>query len=133
MIKQIVDQINFYNARLFDVFLTGPLRIYLSQFVKNEQQKRFLLIWGIMNILFNGYNYLHYDEKSLTIPINVINTYNDPIKGKPQLHRLFLLLVMYPMDIHILLTNDFDTIPRILYTLMIIFGFIYNAYNFVNY
>ena len=56
--------INFFNSnnsnniRLIDVFITGPLQIYISTLLKNKYFKYFMLITGVLNITFNGYVFL---------------------------------------------------------------------------
>ena len=95
--------------------------------------KAYLFLEGIATILFNGYNYLHYDKKVLTLPVKLLNTYNDPVKGKPQLHRLYNLLIMYPISLYIIMTTKFDNVSLFLYILLVVAGFIYNSYNYLNY
>ena len=134
MIKQSVDYIDSINSRLFDVFLTGPMRIYLSQFVKNKTLKLYLLLEGIFVILFNTHNYLHFDKKNSPFSIDFLIKYNHPIKGKPQLHRLYNLFVMYPIHIYIMATSNFTKIQLFLFLFVItVPGFTYNLYNYLNY
>lgn len=133
MIEYIVNQINKINARLLDVFFTGPLRIYLSQFVTHKILRNYLLIEGIMVIIFNGYSYLHFQNKNKPISINFLDNYSDPIRGKPQFHRLINLFIMYPLHIYILKTTKFTNIQASLLILNIIFGVIYNGYNYIHY
>ena len=131
LIKKIVYLINKVNARLLDVFFTGPTRLYLSQFITNKFLKYYLFIEGIFTILFNGYNYLHFDKK-IILPIKILNIYSDIITGKPQIHRLYNLFVMYPLHVYIMLTTNFDKFSLFLFILITFFGFIFNAYNYCS-
>ena len=54
-IKKIVNIIDKYNARLFDIFFTGPIRLYISKFITNKKLKIYLFIEGSFVILFNLY------------------------------------------------------------------------------
>jgi len=49
---------NSNDVRILDIFITGPLQIYVSLLLKNIFLKYFMLITGILNIAFNGYVYL---------------------------------------------------------------------------
>ena len=46
------------ELRLIDVFFLGPLQIVVSTYIPNIFFKYFILITGILNILFNGHNFL---------------------------------------------------------------------------
>lgn len=132
MIKQYIDIIDKYNARLFDVFLTGPVRIYLSYFISNKYLRNYLFIEGILVILYNGYNYLRF-QKGFSLPIPILNNYTDREKGKPQLQRLFNLFIMYYLHVYIMSTNYFTNKQLSLFLLITISGFIYNLYNYIHY
>jgi len=127
--------INFfdkYNPRLFDVFYTGPSRLYLSSFIKDKYLRKYILIEGILTILYNGYNYLRF-QKGISLPIPFINDYTDKEKGKPQLHRLYNILVMYPLHLYIISKSDFTKFQLLLFLSITITGFIFNTYNYIHY
>ena len=81
--------------RLVDVFISGPLQIYISTFL-NGFLKWFMLITGISNILYNGHNWLYFNNyiKNYITPITTIH-------GKTQVHRAYNLLIMYPIFLYI--------------------------------
>ena len=90
--------INFFNSnnnnniRLVDVFITGPLQIYISTLLKNIFFKYFMLITGLLNIIFNGYVYLlesKYIKKKHAYLKHIITE-----NGKTQIHRLYNLIVI---------------------------------------
>lgn len=123
------------SIRLLDVFLVGPLEIYTSCFIKNKLLRLYLLLNGILVILFNGYNYLHFEKKFSVINIKVLDKYSDPITGKPQCHRFILLSLLYPIHLYIILT-EYKNIPMPLLTIFtahLVISFTYNYYNFVKY
>lgn len=120
------------SVRLLDVFISGPIRILVSRYVKNKNLKNYLLLEGILVILFNAYNYLYF-EKNYKYNINFLNNYSDKIKGKPQLHRILLLLLMYPIHLHIILTENIPNKLINIFTINLIIGFNYNLYNFIKY
>lgn len=46
-------------ARLYDVFILGPLLIYVSKELKSESfLYAFIITSGITTIFYNGYNYI---------------------------------------------------------------------------
>ena len=80
---------SFNNIRLFDIFLLGPLQIYISTFIPQSDLffKYFMLLTGILNIFYNGHNYLLFNN-TLKEPINILK-YFVSIHGKFQIHRLY--------------------------------------------
>jgi len=123
------------SIRLIDVFFVGPLEIYISFFIKNNLLRLYLLLNGLLVILFNGYNYLHFEKKSRVINIKLLDKYSDPITGKPQYHRFILLSLIYPLHLYIILSES-KNIPKPLLTIFtshLVISFTYNYYNFVKY
>ena len=116
----------YIDVRLIDIFFTGPFRIYLSYYVKNKYSSYILFYGGLCVLLFNLFTYLE-------TPFKFINEYSDKNKGKPQLHRLFNLFIMYPIEIFILLTSNLSSLQKMLYLLLIVSGFIYNLKNYIYY
>jgi hypothetical protein len=56
---------NTQNVRLLDVFLLGPLMIYVASKYRLRQPERALLfITGIATITTNGINYLNVRERA---------------------------------------------------------------------
>ena len=49
------------DVQLVDVFISGPLQIYISTFLKGFL-KWFMLVTGISNILYNGHNVLYFNN-----------------------------------------------------------------------
>ena len=125
----------YIDVRLIDIFLTGPFRIYLSYYVENSFSSYLLFYSGIGILLFNLFTYLYINLNItfLETPFKFINEYSDKNKGKPQLHRLYNLFVMYPIEIFILLTSNLSFLQKMLYLLLIVSGFIYNLKNYIYY
>ena len=127
--------INFFNSnnnnniRLVDVFITGPLQIYISTLLKNIFFKYFMLITGLLNIIFNGYVYLLESKyiKKKHAYLNHIITEN----GKTQIHRLYNLIVMYPIFLYILLNFKLPPYLQLVFFINITIGFIFNLHNFM--
>jgi len=120
---------NSNDVRILDIFITGPLQIYVSLFLKNIFLKYFMLITGILNIAFNGYVYLlknKYIQKKHRYLKYFITEH-----GKRQVHRLYNLTIMYPIFLYILLHYKLPTFVQFAFSSNIIIGFIYNLYNFI--
>lgn len=115
------------DVRLLDIFISGPLQIYISTFLKGFL-KWFMLITGISNILYNGHNYLYFHNyiKNYITPITTIH-------GKTQTHRIYNLLIMYPIFLYIMLYCKLPIYVTILLFLNIISGFLYNLYHLYNF
>ena len=127
--------INFFNSnnnnniRLVDVFITGPLQIYISTLLKNIYFKYFMLITGLLNIIFNGYVYLlesKYIKKKHAYLKHIITE-----NGKTQIHRLYNLIVMYPIFLYILLNFKLPPYLQLVFFINITIGFIFNLHNFM--
>ncbi len=133
-VKTIFNTIfNTANTRLIDVFFTGPLYLLISSYMKNVYLKYYMLIVGISNIIYNGHNYLLFDEniKSPFLPLPILKSLIDPKHGKTQMHRIYNLLIMYPIFTYIVLFTKLPYILSILLTIDIFIGFFYNLYYFV--
>lgn len=123
---------NFFtnNVRLIDVFITGPLQIYISTFLKILFFKYFMLVTGILNISFNGYIFL--------LKSNYIKKLHPFLKlfisenGKYQIHRFYNLSIMYPIFLYIILNFKLPLYLRVIFCINIIFGFSFNLYNFIS-
>ena len=130
--------INFFNSnnsnisnniRLIDVFITGPLQIYISFFSKNIFFKYFMLITGVLNITFNGYVFLlksKYIKKKHPYLKHIITE-----NGKTQIHRLYNLFIMYPIFLYILFNFKLPPYLQLVFFINITIGFIFNLYNFM--
>lgn len=121
------------NPRLLDIFITGPFRIYISKYIKSYFLKLYILTEGIFVIAFNLYTYLHINKNITLLPYKIINSYSNKKRGKPQIHRLFNIFVMYPIHVYILYTNQFTSFQFILFLIITFTGFVYNTYNYIHY
>jgi hypothetical protein len=121
--------------RLVDVFISGPLQISIAFYLKNIFLKYFILITGIVNILYNGHNYLLFNRKLLKNPVKLFKPFIDLEHGKKYLHRVYNLAVMYPIFFYIILNYQLPIYLRIMFIINIIIGFIFNLYYFlvINY
>ena len=92
--------VSISNIRIIDIFISGPLQIYISLFLKNLFLKYFMLMTVILNIAFNGYVFL--------LEIKFIKRKHSYLKhiitedGKTQIHRLYNLTIMYPVFLYII-------------------------------
>lgn len=110
-------------TRLYDVFISGPTQIAISFYVKEPFLKCFMLLTGVLNILYNGHNFLR-----LKKPIPLFKPYIDVKYGKTQIHRLFNLLIMYP-----LFKEASKYLPpkiKLFFIFQIIIGVIFNSLTF---
>ena len=115
------------DVRIVDVFISGPLQIYVSTFLKGFL-KWFMLITGIMNIIYNGHNVLFFN--------NYIKNYIKPITtvhGKTQIHRIYNIIIMYPIFLYIILYCKLPRYIIILLLINMIVGFSYNLYYLYKY
>ena len=116
--------LNILDIRIADVLISGPLQIYVSTYLHGFL-KIFMFVTGVCNIIYNGHNYL------------TVNNYIKPIyfieqfvskNGKYQIHRIYNLIVMYPIFLYIVL---YQNLPKYVYILLacdIILGYMYNLY-----
>jgi len=129
--------LNHYNFRLIDVFISGPLQIFISSYISRTHKSLFLLHYfmlftGILNILYNGHNFLLFNSNIKT-PLPLIKPFINLKYGKHQLHRLYNLIIMYPVFIFVLLHIDIPIHIKVLFLINIIIGIIYNLYYFIIY
>ena len=122
----------YSNVRLLDVFILGPLQIFISLHVKNKLLKYFLFIIGVSNIIYNGHNYLYLDLNILKKPLSIFSPFINKNYGKTQLQRLFNIFIMYPIFMHILRTTNISNYIKLLFLVQIVFGFTYNLKNFID-
>lgn len=116
-------------ARLGDVLITGPLQIYVSTFITHYHLRYFMLLTGILNILYNGHNLLLFN-KLIKNPISVFKPFVHLKTGKHQIHRLYNIFIMYPIFAYILLTVKLPKLISILFFINIVGGFLFNLYFF---
>lgn len=123
-----------YFTRLYDVLFSGPIYIYFSTFIPNSKSflKLFVFLTGIFAIIYNGHNWLFIEKRWLQRPL-LPNFLIDFQYGKTQPHRLFNLIVMYP----ILLWSNFITkkplwLTYLLYSIIAL-GILGNFYYYVSY
>lgn len=124
------DIINSNTSRLYDVFFSGPIYIYLSTFVTHKILKVLIFTIGLFTILYNLHNYLYFNNK-INKPIPLFEKFVTT-EGKSQVHRLYNLFIMYPFIIYInKLTASNPKKPKWLTTLiyaMVVVGVLYNLY-----
>lgn len=113
-------------ARLYDVFISGPLYIYFSTFIQNKYLRLFVFLVGLMNIIYNGHNWLLLENKSIKKSLLPFVTE----EGKTQTHRLYNLIIMYPL---IYYANSITESPlKRIINFMIALGVIINLINFIE-
>ena len=118
--------------RLMDVFITGPLQIIVSTYITRSALLRyFMLITGTLNIIYNGHNFLLF-ESILKKPLPILNKFIHLKNGKYQLHRLYNLIIMYPVFVYVLLNIVMPFELRILLLINIVIGFLYNLYYYIT-
>ena len=120
------------QSRLLDVFLLGPLQIYIGLLARHWFASVFMIIVGVANIIYNLHNYLYIEKRAISkiLPQAIITR-----NGKTQWHRLYNLVVMYPIFIYVLAT-EYENLPAIvciLFVLDIVIGFAFNLNNFLKY
>lgn len=133
MIKiMFVNDIMFVNVRIIDIFLTGPLQLNISYYVKHIWLKLFLISTGIMTIIYNLHNYLYLDIKKISKPWPILR-YFVTNNGKSQYHRLYNVFIMYPIFLYALSsTKNIPDILRVLFFCEIIIGTIFNLFNYIK-
>ena len=120
--------------RLADVFIDGPLQIYIGTLLpKYSFLQLFMIFTGLSSIVFNGHNFLYIDAKVLSNPL--IPYVVHPQNGKYQIHRVWNLLVMYPIFYIVSQRPELQNTGWILtlFRITIIIGFLYNLYYFIQY
>jgi len=117
------------NIRLIDIFFIGPLDLLISKYVENKFLKYFMIYTGVTNILYNGFNYLYLEQN--IIDKNYLGILVDKKHGKTQIHRLYNLLIMYPLMIQVYRTTKLPKLLKKYLKINIILGFLYNLYYFI--
>jgi len=119
------------DVRLLDIFILGPSQILIGiHIIDNTFLRLFMIITGIMSIIYNGHNYLHYNYKYNKIfSMFVSNKY----QGKTQIHRLYNILVMYPIFAYIYMTKSLPKYLEYILLMDIVLGILYNMINFIQY
>ena len=90
-----------------------------------------MLFTGIINIIYNGHNFLLFNS-TLKQPLPILNKFIHLKNGKYQLHRLYNLIIMYPIFIYVLLNVVMPVELRILLLLNIVVGFAYNLFYYLT-
>lgn len=120
------------NYRLIDIFISGPLQILVSTYIANTHVLRyFMLLTGIMNIIYNSHNYLLFGS-TIQSPFPIIKRFVDLKNGKTQLHRLYNLFIMYPIFIIILLKYHMPFSIKFLFLINIFIGVSYNLFYYLT-
>ena len=119
------------KVRLFDVFFSGPLQIIVSNYIRSSTLRYFMLFTGILNIIYNGHNFLLFNS-TLKQPLPVLNKFIHLQNGKFQLHRLYNLIIMYPIFIYVLFNIVMPFELRILLLINIVVGFVYNLFYYLT-
>ena len=117
--------------RLLDVFLSGPLQILVSQYITNNDFLfYFILITGFCTILYNGHNYLFFNS-TIKKPIKVLKPFVDIKNGKTQSHRIYNLIIMYPIFTYVLVNISMPSFVYWMFMANILFGFSYNLFYYI--
>jgi len=129
--KELLDSF-VKPGRLIDVFITGPLQIYVSTFLKHLFLRYFMLLTGILNIIYNGHNFLLFNNL-IKNPLPILKKFIHLEHGKYQIHRLYNLIIMYPVFLYVLINTKLSFITQILFFINITIGFLFNLFYFVFY
>jgi len=116
-------------SRLVDVFITGPLQIYVSKYINNKLLKYFMILTGLLNILFNGHNFLLTNDY-IKNPFNILKLFISK-NGKHQEHRIYNLFIMYPIFLYILLFFKLPSYVYNMFLINIIIGSLFNLYYYI--
>lgn len=116
--------------RLYDVFFSGILFIYISTIIENILLKIFMMITGIMTIAYNLNNLMYLDYKKIN------KSYFGRLttqQGKTQIHRLYNIIIMYPIFVYVYMQIPEEySIIRTLFMIDIVGGIIYNGYYYLT-
>ena len=118
-------------VRLWDVFVLGPIYIYISTFIDNIVLKLLMIVYGVTNIIYNLHNYLLLNAKVIDKPWKIIDWMVDKVEGKTQNHRLYNVIVMYPFFLYIWYNIELPKWLTNFFIIDIILGFIYNLDNYI--
>lgn len=120
------------TVRLVDIFITGPLQILISTYItKSFLLRYFMLLTGILTILYNGHNFLLFNS-IFKQPLPIFNKFVHAKNGKYQSHRVYNLMIMYPIFLYVLFHISMPFELRVLFFLNIVIGFSYNLYYFIH-
>ena len=125
---------NHNNVRLIDIFLSGPLQILVSSYITHKPLfllRYFILFTGILNIIYNGHNFLFFNS-TIRQPLPLIKPFVDLKNGKTQSHRLYNLIIMYPIFIFVLLNIDMPIQVWLLFLINITIGVAYNLFYYLT-
>jgi len=120
------------KVRLLDVLGLGPIQIAVSTYVKQPWLKCFMLVTGISTIIYNLHNFLYFHTDVLNKPNPIFKGFVDPLNGKFQNHRLYNILIMYPLFLLAYNSTKLPTTLKYLFLLDIIIGTIYNSYHYCS-
>jgi hypothetical protein len=122
---------NTNAVRLTDVFFSGPLQIIVSNYIRTPLLRYFMLFTGILNIIYNGHNFLLFNS-TIKKPFPILNKFIHFKNGKYQLHRLYNLIIMYPIFTYVLLNINMPIEVLILLLLNIVVGISYNLFYYLT-
>jgi hypothetical protein len=83
-----------------------------------------MIITGLGTIIYNGHNYLYINRDIIDKSIPLVHN----IQGKYQIHRLYNILIMYPIFNYIYNTTKIPQPLKKLFRINMILGFLYNLY-----
>lgn len=119
----------FKGARLIDVFLLGPIQILVGLLINDNIFLRlFMILTGILNIIYNGNNYLYFNYGVKPILSPFVNKKH----GKTQIHRIYNLLVMYPIFYYIYQNYEMPSFIKTIFYWDIIIGALFNGFNLIK-
>ena len=120
------------KVRLLDVLVLGPMQIAVSTYVKLPWLKCFMLVTGISTIIYNLHNFLYFHTDVLKTPNPIFNGFVDPLNGKIQIHRLYNILIMYPLFLLAYKSTSLPPMLKYIFLLDIIIGAMYNSYHYYS-
>jgi hypothetical protein len=122
---------SFLNTRLVDTFILGPFQMYIAlKYINNNPLLKWYLFGvGLFSFIWNTHNYFYIDTEFVN------QSYMPAVHrqhGKYQIHRVYNLLIMYPVYIYVL--NNYSLSPFTYTCLMvnIIVGIVFNLYHYLN-
>jgi hypothetical protein len=120
------------KVRLLDVLVLGPMQIAVSTYVKQPWLKCFMLVTGMLTIIYNLHNFLYFHTDVLKTPNPIFKGFVDPLNGKIQTHRLYNILIMYPLFLLAYKSTRLPPLLKWILLLDIIIGAIYNSYHYFS-
>lgn len=110
------------------MFVTGPTQILAGTYLRTDWLRWFMIITGVANILYNGHNFFCLEYGSYCSP--VVNYFNAPGIGKHQIHRIYNLIIMYPIFYMVSENTDLPEWLRGIMKIQIVIGVSFNLYNY---